>query len=375
MVGEVKKQCSVEDVLTDNQVSLIVKKCVGETAGWQLVGQELAPAAEGMAGFLGDHFRLTLTVKLGDSLVKIPLVSPVGRQGVPVQLVRAGDARPVPLGYSTHDQFVILGAEHSRVALAAVARFHAAVADHEARRSRALARPYSLMEEHGHLIVENNFRDTPWIAAGPNSPPISSNTSPISTGTLFPIWKFLAACNDVSERKDTLNVLIHKDLWANNIMFKHEAGVPTNAILVDFQCLRYAPPAFDVMLCWYCTTDRSFRERYEREMLQHYFDTFISTVNEVTKEKLKGLGYDYEEYLRWVEECRRFGLLVSIMLYPYILLDQVTAREMFDNPETFLKHTNEDRSEPVLEYARRSDGYRTRQLEVCEDFVERYLKA
>ncbi|XP_073962962.1 uncharacterized protein [Choristoneura fumiferana] len=206
------------------------------------------------------------------------------------------------------------------------------------------------MEEHGHLIVENNFRDTPWIA-------------------------FLAACNDVSERKDTLNVLIHKDLWANNIMFKHEAGVPTNAILVDFQCLRYAPPAFDVMLCWYCTTDRSFRERYEREMLQHYFDTFISTVNEVTKEKLKGLGYDYEEYLRWVEECRRFGLLVSIMLYPYILLDQVTAREMFDNPETFLKHTNEDRSEPVLEYARRSDGYRTRQLEVCEDFVERYLKA
>ncbi|KAI8425733.1 hypothetical protein MSG28_011521 [Choristoneura fumiferana] len=270
---------------------------------------------------------------------------------------------------------------HSRVALAAVARFHAAVADHEARRSRALARPYSLMEDYGHLIVENNFRDTPWIAAGAklaaniiqHFSDKHRNTVPDLEDKL--LKQFLAACNDVSERKDTLNVLIHKDLWANNIMFKHEAGVPTNAILVDFQCLRYAPPAFDVMLCWYCTTDRSFRERYEREMLQHYFDTFISTVNEVTKEKLKGLGYDYKGFLRWVEECRRFGLLVSIMLYPYILLDQVTAREMFDNPETFLKHTNEDRSEPVLEYARRSDGYRTRQLEVCEDFVERYLKA
>ncbi|KAI8421456.1 hypothetical protein MSG28_009512 [Choristoneura fumiferana] len=364
MVGEVKKQCSVEDVLTDHQVCLIVKKCVGETAGWQLVGKELAPAAEGLAGFLGDHFRLTLTVKLGDSLSVT-----VGRQGVPVQLVRAGDARPVPFGLLHARPVRDPGRGALARALAAVARFHAAVADHEARRSRARP-PYSLMEEHGHLIVENNFRDTPWIAAGANSPPISSNTSPISTGTLFRFGS-PGACNDVSERKDTLNVLIHKDLWANNIMFKHEAGVPTNAILVDFQCLRYAPPAFDVMLCWYCTTDRSFRERYEREMLQHYFDTFISTVNEVTKEKLKVWDMITKSTCG-VSAVRSASIDHAVPLHP-----AGPGHRAGDvrQPETFLKHTNEDRSEPVLEYARRSDGYRTRQLEVCEDFVERYLKA
>lgn len=286
-----------------------------------------------------------------------------------------------PEGYSTYNQFEVLSVEHLRVALATVARFHAAVANHEARRSRALSRPYSLMEEYGHIIVENNFKDTPWIAAGAKlAANIIQHFSDKHRNTIPDLEEklrkqFVAACDDLSERKDTLNVLIHKDLWANNIMFKHEDGVPTNAILVDFQCLRYAPPVFDVMLCWYCTTDRIFREKHEHEILGHYFNTFMSSVNDVTKEKLKGLGYyDYEEFLRWVEECRKFGLLVSVMLYPYILLDQITAQEMFDNPETFLKHTNEDRSEPVLAYARRNDVYRTRQLEVCEEFVERYLK-
>lgn len=286
-----------------------------------------------------------------------------------------------PEGYSTHNQFEVLGREHLRVAMAAVARFHASVAGHEARRSRALARPYSLMEEYGHFITENNFRDTPWIAAGAKlTANIIQHFSDKHRNAILNLEEkllkqFVATCDDLSERKDTLNVLIHKDLWANNIMFKHEAGVPTHAVLLDFQCVRYGPPAFDVMLCWYCTTDRSFRERHEREILQYYFDTFMSAVDDVTKEKLKGLGYDYEEFLRWVEESRKFGLLVSIMLYPYILLDQDTAREMFDNPETFLKHTNEDRSEPVLAYARRCDAYRIRQVEVCEEFVERYLQA
>ncbi|XP_063536701.1 uncharacterized protein LOC134746281 [Cydia strobilella] len=408
----------VGDILNDSQLCHIIKKWVGE-GSWQLVSADLRPAAvEGIAGFLGDHFRLTVRIKLEGRLVTIPLfVKSLPLNNAPkadfinqyhfnkkeVAIFKLIDEMDIegpnpfvanallynesilvmrdltPEGYTTTNQLETFDLPHVLVTLASVARFHAAFANHETKKALALQRPYSVIEEHGTVTVENNFKDTPWVHAGAKlSANIIKNFSnkyrslPDLEAKL--LKQFLEACDELIEHKDTLNVVLHKDLWINNIMFKYENGEPINSILVDFQCVRYGPPAFDVTFFIYNTTSRSFRDQHEATYLKHYFEIFTECLDVHTKLRLKGLGYDFEEFLRWIEFSKRFAVLGGLMLGPYVLMDPESARVNFDDPATFEKYTNEDRSEPVLAHARRCPEYKRRLVDINEEFVERYVR-
>ncbi|XP_047991285.1 uncharacterized protein LOC125230234 [Leguminivora glycinivorella] len=410
----------VGDILDDSQLCHIIKKCIGD-GSWQLVSAELRPAAaEGIAGFLGDHFRLTVRIKLDGRLVIIRLfVKSLPLNNAPkaefidehhfnkkeVSIFKlldemdilVEDANPfvanallynesilvmrdlTPEGYSTTNQLQTFDLPHVLVTLASVARFHAAFANHETKKSLALQRPYSIVEEHPHINVESNFKDTPWIHSGAKLSANIINTFSNKYNTIPDLEtkflkQFLEACDELAEHKETLNVVLHKDLWVNNIMFKYENGVPINSILVDFQCVRYGPPAFDVTFFIYNTTSRSFREQYEGTYLKHYFNIFTEFLDVHTKSRLKVLGYDFEDFLRWIEYSKRFAGLGGIMLGPYVLMDPGTAQVTFDDPATFEKLTNEDRSEPVLAHARRCAEYKRRLVDINEEFVERYVR-
>ncbi|KAG7190932.1 hypothetical protein KM043_006987 [Ampulex compressa] len=71
------------------------------------------------------------------------------------------------------------------------------------------------------------------------------------------------------------NVICHRDIWANNIMFKYDSsGEPVGCYLVDFQFLRYCPPALDFMFFLYLATDRKTREDHFEDLLKLYHDEF-----------------------------------------------------------------------------------------------------
>ncbi|CAB3368315.1 Hypothetical predicted protein [Cloeon dipterum] len=66
------------------------------------------------------------------------------------------------------------------------------------------------------------------------------------------------------------NVLSHGDLWVNNMLFKDELD-HVEAVLVDFQTYRYAPPILDLLMLLHCATSREFRAQHQKELIELYF--------------------------------------------------------------------------------------------------------
>ncbi|KPI95801.1 hypothetical protein RR46_11514 [Papilio xuthus] len=412
---------STQIIFTEKQIHQIISKYLGErrAGGWQVIACDRQPASAGLAGFLGDHSRVTLHVKSDGLVKKIRLfvkTMPASnapkaqfidtncyfkREAVALRLAEEmrGAEGPTPWtvraylcnermvvmpdmaaqGYRTLHYCETLSLPHALLAAAALARFHAAFANYTAARTARDQSPYNFLQEYGNIMTEPTFCDSPWLRAAAK---LSDNLLKTFSNKFkqYPpnfeqrlAQRYLEACNTLAEHEGTLNVMLHKDMWVNNIMYKYEGDMPTNALLIDFQCLRYGPPAFDLMVFLYLTTEREFRERHEGEIIRHYFTVFSENLDEKTKLGLKVLKYDMEELVRWCEKSRMFGMFMALGIFPYVLMEPLAAQQTFDEAATFLRYCNEDRSGPVLAHCRRDPDYLRRQLHLTEEFVERYL--
>ncbi|KAL0882782.1 hypothetical protein ABMA27_016331 [Loxostege sticticalis] len=419
MVGgdRVAKQYKLEDVLTEEQVQQIVKAYVPDEQ-WTLVDYTIKPASDGLSGFMGDHLKISLNVKLDGQTKAIPLfIKRMPQENKPkadfiensnffrremtmFQLfdkIRPTEEGPNPWctkalisneslivlpdlnveGYSPrpHDQTLDLA--HVLVTTASVARFHAAFTNYEVRTGKELNQPCNFSKENEQIMKDFQFVNSFWLSSAAklsaNFLKSFSKKAPADILNLEEKFQheFLEACDSMKYYDDTLNVLLHKDLWVNNIMFRYEKGVPANAILIDFQCIRYGPPSFDMMVFLYLSTSKSFREQHEREVLLYYYRVFSDSLDDAAKLKVKELGFDREEFLRWCERGRMFGMCVAAGILRYTLMDPVVAKKTFDNPDTFDQYVVDPRI--MLEYANQDPNYKNRLVELAEEFAERYI--
>lgn len=53
----------LQDLMTEKQVHRVLQQAL-DGREWRLEGCDIRPAADGLTGFLGDHFRVTLHVQL-----------------------------------------------------------------------------------------------------------------------------------------------------------------------------------------------------------------------------------------------------------------------------------------------------------------------
>lgn len=282
-------------------------------------------------------------------------------------------------GYTQRHHLDTLDLPHVLTVTASIARFHSSYANFATKKSVNRQRPYNFLDEYGHVMKEPTFYDSPWLrACGKLSANLLHTFSKKYNNDNIPDLEekltklYIESSDSFRDYNDTLNVLIHRDLWINNIMFKYADGVPVNALIIDFQCLRYGPPAFDLNIFLYLTTTRNFREQNERKVFEHYYSVFTESLDDATKQRLKELGYTYEEFLSWCGKSRMFGFVLAIGIFPYVLMSPVAASRYFDDPLTYDRYL-EDRNQPVIEYGKQCPVYRDRQVDVIEEFVERYI--
>lgn len=68
MVGEAQRLV-LEEILTEKQINRILKESIGTPC--QLKRSEVRPAADGIAGFLGDHMKATLYVDVDGEMKQV----------------------------------------------------------------------------------------------------------------------------------------------------------------------------------------------------------------------------------------------------------------------------------------------------------------
>ncbi|KAJ0176365.1 hypothetical protein K1T71_007544 [Dendrolimus kikuchii] len=414
MVG---RNCTLDDILNEKQLDHVIRESIAGNVAYKLLDYEINPAVDGLSGFLGDHMRVRLKLKVEERVEDIRLFikrMPMGnavkkdfivenkffwREMTVFKLLEdfKGAYGPNPWvtkAYIYTDTLLVMpdlsfegyislplhgtfDLPHVLLTTASIARFHASCANYETNKTLNGNHPYRILDDYGHVFFETTFQDTLWMRAAAK---LTANLLK-EFSTKYHVKNleenlaksYVAACDTLKEYEGDLNVLVHKDLWNNNILFKYENGAPVNSVIIDFQCTRYGPPTFDLLSFFYLTTSRSFRERNEHMVFEHYFKTFMENVDEVTKLRMKEINYDKVSFMGWCERSRMFGMMEAICIFPYVLMDPKNAQRVFDDPDTYIKYLNEDRSEPVIAYAKICKPYRERQVELSEEYVQKYI--
>lgn len=185
----------------------------------------------------------------------------------------------------------------------------------------------------------------------------------------------------VKPTHDFQSVLVHRDIWINNLMFQFEKDsstgedkldTPKSCILLDFQICRYLPPIVDFLLTLYLTTRRSHRDEFFQDYLSFYYERL--------SDKMRGFGLDPDQVLSRSELDRSLlhykiiahvfvGVYLGLTNLPENVLDQLHQ----DDPELYHQYCNSNRDEFLLKYLREDEFYRETMTECVEETVEYFF--
>lgn len=168
-------------------------------------------------------------------------------------------------------------------------------------------------------------------------------------------------------REDRLNVLNHGDFWMNNMLFKHDdKGEVVDVRFVDFQVMRFASPALDLLYFLYTSANEEARSQ-QKDLLEAYLESLNSS--------LENLGCDERMSLDQLEEdmkrCGDWAIISICNVLPIVLCDPENVLNMEDYSEEDFKEARMD--DNYLKIFT-SKGYKAELPKVVMSFNEQFLE-
>lgn len=169
------------------------------------------------------------------------------------------------------------------------------------------------------------------------------------------------------------SVFTHGDLWTNSAAFKYEDNVPKTCKLLNFQFVRYAPPAFDVTE-WICNASGDFSKKCYYELLDHYYSHLRLQLRSFGIDVKNGIDVKKVLPLDEFENSCKIALRFAKIMKAFYFTVSGASDEFFDNisqnPQEFNKFYYEDRAVYALDLYNREPGYREGIRQLVENLVE-----
>ncbi|XP_039501203.2 uncharacterized protein LOC120457772 [Drosophila santomea] len=169
------------------------------------------------------------------------------------------------------------------------------------------------------------------------------------------------------------NTILHGDLWANNIMFQYGryGEVPLQCRLVDFQLARYAPPVLDVLTVLTIPTSKEFRDAHLSEFLAEYYRFMTEFLKRADLDIARFIPE--QSFYESVEKFRSVGLIESCLFCHLVILPPHCTQKLTNSVDGFNDFFTKKRIEICLEAFNTDELYRSRLVDMLEDFVDQFV--
>ncbi|KAJ0172023.1 hypothetical protein K1T71_011996 [Dendrolimus kikuchii] len=162
------------------------------------------------------------------------------------------------------------------------------------------------------------------------------------------VTKFKEFCNEESffqmmvelvTPQEPLAVICHGDCWTNNFLFRYVDGEIAEMYLVDFQLVRYASPALDLVYIIYLCMDRQQRSEHQTSLLEYYSDELYGRLLEMSEDNSmfhsRILDRDalYELLQEEFRRSGKFGLGMAVDMYPIMTCDSNEAPNLYTSED------------------------------------------
>ncbi|CAG9797140.1 unnamed protein product [Chironomus riparius] len=405
---------SVAVEVTNNDIQNIVGKLPKSFGGVNRF--EVVPLSDSLVGFWGDHFILKV---YNDQLVKhdfflkavprhiesrLEIIQETGfferemkiyEHFIPGLQVLSSISWSPKIYLAKEDYFIVLenlrdyhlypsiinvwDYDHFVVATKTLAVFHASTVIYEEKFEPMSDDELKLLEEVAYPQKEGHIRYRgvqtaiatlqkliKLIPKYQNSPKLADILKAFPE-VVRKIFKF------VESSKKFRNVLLHGDIWVNNVMFKYENSKPVEAKYIDFQFARYAPPAMDLVTFFYASSTVKFREKHLKDLLDIYCKTIE---NELKIHNIPTSALPRDEILKSFNEYKIAGLIEAALFNHTTLLPSDVATDMMNSSEEYEKFFQECRKAKCVkafEESHYSDRMTEILSELIDDFIVPYL--
>lgn len=275
------------------------------------------------------------------------------------------------LGFEMFDRHQAQKLEHFELVMKALGRFHAlsfALKDQRPERIE----PYKSMVEL-FTTREDDASMEQWFSMlitrtmetldQESEPEVYEKTKKALDGRFMDMVKELTT----GKLAEPYAVICHGDCWNNNMLFKHENGIPVDIRLLDWQICRYASPVLDLMYFIFTASTKAFRDQHYEALLDVYHQSLSGF--------LRRLGSDPEKLFprkaldEQLQTFGRFGLLMAVMLLPVITTKSEDVPDLEEMAEKM--ESGADVSEEVHNFRSESTEaiYREKMTGCCRDMV------